>query len=88
MLATASGLETDLDSERGEAITRVKASSKTLEEITTTARPSAVPWRHALASLTVDLAHHDDRAHSTLVPYISPSGSAMSSRRAPLGSRK
>jgi hypothetical protein len=28
------------------------------------------------------------RAHSTLVPYISPSGSAMSSRRAPLGSRK
>ena len=27
-------------------------------------------------------------AHITLVPYISPSGSAMSSSRAPLGSRK
>jgi hypothetical protein len=29
-----------------------------------------------------------DGAYSTLVPYISPSGSAMSSSLAPLGSRK
>lgn len=36
-----------------------------------------------------DLQHLvPDDAYSTLVPYISPSGSAISSSLAPLGSRK
>ena len=53
----------------------------------------------ALGMLTTDIVLHEERSvafrlpidalsQSTIVPYISPSGSAMSSRRAPSGSRK